>query len=242
MTTPKLAAACLLLVAAVAAVPAAPVPPGAADLPNATAEQCDLSARKLKDIGIAIHNYHDVNGRFPADVAGKDGKPLLSWRVELLPYIEEGPLYNAFKRDEPWDGEHNKKLLARMPATFRNGVQAKDDTRTFFQGYAGPGAVFEPKIKLTMAGITDGTSNTLLVVEAGPPVEWTKPADIAYDPKKPLAKRVGPFKNVFNVLTADGARHTLRPEIEEVSMRRLIERADGHPAPDLRTLRVTIDR
>jgi hypothetical protein len=241
MTAPKLAAVGLLL-AAVAAVPAAPVPPGAEDLPNANAEQCDRSAHKLLQIGLAIHSYHDVNGRFPADIVGKDRKPLLSWRVEILPYIEEMPLYNAFKRDEPWDSDHNKKLLARMPNLFRNGVQPKDETRTYFQGYAGPGAVFEPGVKLTMLGITDGTSNTLLVVEAGPPVEWTKPADIPYDPKKPLAKRVGPFKNVFNVLMADGSRHRLRPEIEEDSMRRLIERADGQPVPDLDKLRVTVDR
>ena len=168
MTASKLAAAALLLAAAVAAVPAAPVPPGAADLPNATAAQCALSTYKLMLIGLGLHCHHDAVGRFPTDIVGKDGKPLLSWRVEILPYVEELPLYKEIRRDEPWDSDHNKTLLARMPDIFRNPAQSRDETRTYFQGYAGPGAVFEPGVKVTMLGITDGTSNTLLVVEAGP--------------------------------------------------------------------------
>jgi hypothetical protein len=242
MTAPKLAAAGLLLAAAVAAVPAAPVPPGEGKLPNANAEQCDRTADKLRQLALAIHAFHDVNGRLPSDVTDKDGKPLLSWRIEILPYVEETPLYKAFRRDEPWDSEHNKQLLAKMPDVFRNGTEKKDETRTYFQGYAGPGAVFERGVRVTLLGITDGTANTLLLAEAGPPVEWAKPADIAYDPKKPLTKRVGPFGNVFNFVTADGTTHTLRPDLDETTTRRLIERADGHPIPDLRTLRVTPDR
>ena len=71
----------------------------------------------LKQIGLAMHNYHDARGRLPAAyTVDKDGKPLLSWRVLILPYTEEAALYKEFHLDEPWDSEHNKNLIARMPA------------------------------------------------------------------------------------------------------------------------------
>src|SRR5262249_30142494 len=77
------------------------------------------SANNLKQIGLAMHNYHDVNGAFPpAAVCDKTGKPMLSWRVLILPYIEQDALYKEFKLDEPWDSEHNKKLLAKMPKVY----------------------------------------------------------------------------------------------------------------------------
>ena len=75
----------------------------------------------LKQIGLAIHNYAQANKTFPpAYTVDKDGKPLLSWRVLILPYLEGDDLYSEFHLDEPWDSEHNKKLLSRMPAVFRD--------------------------------------------------------------------------------------------------------------------------
>src|SRR4051812_3210305 len=73
------------------------------------------SAVSLRQLGLALHSYHDVHGRFPpAVVSGKDGRPLYSWRVALLPYLEHDRLYNQLKLDQPWDGPHNKPLLAEM--------------------------------------------------------------------------------------------------------------------------------
>src|SRR5262249_22084521 len=76
------------------------------------------SVNNLKQIGLALHNFHNVTSHFPADVRGKDGKPLLSWRVQTLQFLDQGPLFNEFKLDEPWDGPHNKALLDRMPAAY----------------------------------------------------------------------------------------------------------------------------
>jgi RNA polymerase sigma factor (sigma-70 family) len=244
----KLTAAAAALVCAVTAVTAGvwsftapPVPaprvPVAAPVPEvkkgdaaartADARQRARSRNNLKNIVLAILNFHDANGHFPMNVTDKDGKPLLSWRVELLPYLEHEDLYKEFKRDEPWDSEHNKKLLDKMPDVFRVGFEPKGETRTYYQGFAGPGTVFEPGKQVTLNAITDGTSCTLAVVEAGPPVEWTKPADIPYDPKRALAKLEGPFSNVLIGATADGGTHPFPRDLDENTLRQMIEIADG---------------
>ena len=68
----------------------------------------------MKQIGLALHNSHDAQGGFPAPaITSKDGKPLLSWRVKILPYIEEKKLYEDFHLDEPWNSPHNLTLLHR---------------------------------------------------------------------------------------------------------------------------------
>ena len=73
----------------------------------------------LKQIGLAMHNYHARHKTFPpAYTVDKDGKPLLSWRVLILPYLEQDALYKEFHLDEPWDSEHNRALIDRMPTTY----------------------------------------------------------------------------------------------------------------------------
>jgi RNA polymerase sigma factor (sigma-70 family) len=103
-----------------------------------------LSGSNLKQIGIALHNYHNDYDTLPAPaIYGKNGKPLLSWRVTLLPYIEQDNLYQQFNLDEPWDSEHNKKLLAKMPKTYvPPGVKTKEPYLTYYQVFVGPGTVF----------------------------------------------------------------------------------------------------
>lgn len=172
--------------------PPAKVPAGGVPVEPAEGN-ADLQQRKstnnLKQIALAVHNYADANkGRLPVDVVDKDGKPLLSWRIELLPYVEQVGLYEQFKRDEPWDSDHNKKLLDKMPAVFASPrVKVKAAGHTVYQGFAGPGALFEPGKRLTFPGsIPDGTSNTILAVEASVAFPWTKPADLPFDEKKDL--------------------------------------------------------
>jgi RNA polymerase sigma factor (sigma-70 family) len=202
-------------------------PAAVADERVADAKQRKKSVNNLKQILIALHNYHDVNGTFPANVTDKDGKPLLSWRVLLLPYLEQDNLYKQFKLDEPWDSDNNKKLLAMMPRVFKTGIEPKDSTKTYYQGFAGKGTIFEPGEKIKIQSITDGTSNTLAVVECGPAVDWTKPEDLRYDPKKELPKLEPPFTNTIIAAMGDGSVHAFKPDIDEKNLRRLVERADG---------------
>jgi hypothetical protein len=146
------------------------------------------SARRLREIGWALHTYHDVHGQFPpAAVTDKDGRPLYSWRVAILPYLEDlqaRPLAREFRRDEPWDSPHNHRLLPQMPAPFALPWEPAEG-RTHYQVVVGPGTAFD-RPGLKMADFPDGPDNTVLVVEARDSVPWTKPADVGYDPAGPL--------------------------------------------------------
>jgi hypothetical protein len=186
------------------------------------------SANNLKQIGLAMHNYHAVHNVFPGNLTSKDGKPLLSWRVAILPYLEQEKVYQQFKMDEPWDSEHNKKLLASMPAVYAPvGGEVKEKYVTFYQGFVGKGTVFEEKQKITIASITDGTSNTIMVVEAGEPVPWSKPEDLPYDAKKDLPKLGGMFAGDFHILLCDGSVRYIRKGFDPAVLRLAITRNDG---------------
>jgi hypothetical protein len=168
-------------------VPAEGVPAEPLDLDGAKAKAA--STNNLKQIALAVMNYADEHGgRLPADIADKDGKPILSWRVQILKYLDQAELHKEFKLDQAWDSDANKKLLAKMPKVFASPrVKVKADGHTVYQGFAGPGALFEPGKQLHFpASITDGTSNTIMCVESSVAVAWTKPADLPFDEKKDL--------------------------------------------------------
>jgi hypothetical protein len=206
------------------------------------------SQNNLRQIGLALHNLNDVHKRLPpAALCDKQGKPCLSWRVAILPYIEQQALYNQFKLDEPWDSANNIKLLAQMPKTFAPvGMKTKEPGLTFYQGF-----VADPKLPaehLTAWETTvdanspfgawgtrmphsfpDGTSNTIWVVEGGDAVPWTKPVDLPYDPKKPLPKLGGNFKDGFNALFVDASTRFIPHDFDVRTLRLLITRQDGQP-------------
>lgn len=212
------------------------------------------ATNNLKMIGLAFHNYHDVFGRFPTSTFDKDGKPLLSWRVHILPYVEAQGLYQQFHLDEPWDSEHNKKLIAQMPPVYRT-PDFIDAERTIYLAATGPQAVFpegkdEKGARLAVAfrkdnaeaawarhvsfvNITDGTSNTIMVVEADPEaaVVWTQPDDLAFDPQQPQAGLGGLRKTGFNSLFCDGSVHFIKAEIEPEILQRLFNPRDGMVIP-----------
>src|SRR5437870_3697429 len=115
-----------------------------------------------------MHNYHETHGALPPfAVVGKQGTPLLSWRVLILPFIEQDGLYRQFKLNEPWDSPHNLRLLPRMPQIFKpfDGRDTEPD-KTFFQVFVGTGAAFEGTTGMRLsADFPDGTSNTILIVQ-----------------------------------------------------------------------------
>jgi hypothetical protein len=140
-------------------------------------------ANNLKQIGLALHNYHDVYGCFPpAYVADKDGKPMHSWRVLILPFIEEQRLYQAYRFDEPWDGPNNRKLAAPMPNVYacpsQHRTSRQPPTHSSYVAVVGPRTAWPGDRPRKLSEITDGTSFTLLVMEAGKGgVPWMAPRD-----------------------------------------------------------------
>jgi prepilin-type processing-associated H-X9-DG protein len=184
----------------------------------------------IKQIMLAMHNYHSANNSFPRDVTGKDGKPLLSWRVAILPYIEQAELYNKFKLDEPWDSPHNKELLKEMPPTFKCPSRAKPEPfTTTYRGFVGAGAMFETGQDIGIVNVTDGTSNTIAVAEASAAVPWSKPADLPFDQQaQPSLYGAGSsHPGGFNCGFADGSVRFIKNSISAVVFKALITRNGG---------------
>ncbi|MCS7305520.1 MAG: DUF1559 domain-containing protein [Thermoguttaceae bacterium] len=188
------------------------------------------SMNNLRQIGLAMYNFFNGYARFPNNIK-KDGKPLLSWRVHLLPYLEEQELYQQFRLDEPWDSPHNRKLIERMPKVFQSpGIKTKPGM-TVYLGLVGEGTLFEGDKKRRLPDITDGTSNTIMLVEADPDraVPWTKPEDLPFDPEKPLAGLGTARKEGILVLFCDGSVRLLPSQIDPETFRRLAIINDGQP-------------
>src|SRR5579864_614704 len=201
---------------------------------RASADQIK-SQNNIKQMTLAVINYADTyGGPMPsAAICDKNGKPLLSWRVAILPYIEQDNLYKQFHLDEPWDSEHNKTLIARMPDIYKlPGDKTKYEyPSTHYLALVGNGAAFEEKRGVRFpAEITDGTSNTIWVVEAEKAVPWTKPEDIAYDPKQ-LPKLAYFFNNRCNAGNLDGSVRTLRKDLKAEVVHPMITRAAGDIIP-----------
>ncbi|HEV2971230.1 MAG TPA: DUF1559 domain-containing protein [Pirellulales bacterium] len=143
---------------------------------------------ELRQIGLAMLSYERANRHFPAHaIFSTEGKPLLSWRVAILPYIEENELYKQFHLDEPWDSPNNKALIAKMPSAYAKPGRA-DDGKAVFLVPVGKGLAFEGTEGLPIQSFTDGTSNTILAVEVNDDraVIWTKPDDLEVDLNEPL--------------------------------------------------------
>ncbi len=184
----------------------------------------------LKAMALAMHNYHDATGTFPTDAAirDKNGKPLLSWRVAILPYLGQDGLFRQFKLDEPWDSPHNKSLLPLMPKEYAFPGEAQELAQglTHYRVFVGPQTAFAPGQRSSIPAITDGTSNTIMIVETADAVPWTKPDEVVYDPKAPLPK-FGHPGGWFNVALFDGSVRRVPVGIDEATLRALITANGG---------------
>jgi hypothetical protein len=201
-----------------------------------------LSRHTLSDIGSALHSYHDVYKKLPpAVVTDKAGRPLYSWRVPLLPFLEQQNLYQQFKLDEPWDSPHNKMLLKETPRCYSAWGLGDDPAGTTrYQVFVGPGTAFERPGLTLKDDFPDGLGETFLVVEAGRAVPWSKPEDLTYDRMGPLPPLGGMFSQPvhflcyevsrrpgYNACLADGTALFIRSDTDEQTLRALITRNDG---------------
>lgn len=204
-----------------------------------TAAKQMQTSNKLRQIGSAMNSYKSLQGNYPQSaIYDKTGKPLLSWRVQLLPQLGRKDLYDAFHLDEPWDSPHNKKLINQMPSVYQHPDKKRATPgKTYYQVFVtqpGPREgifVNSPKSKVKLIDITDGTSTTITVVEANGAVTWTQPADIQFKEfgnlKGNLRRPV--FGNFVSLLFADGMVRTVDyNRLNNSTLRDLVFRNDGN--------------
>jgi hypothetical protein len=228
--------------------PAAPQNPPAAEQANPRAAGASAPAitpagtheketiNSLKQIGLALHNFHQANHHYPpAYSTDGNGKPLLSWRVRILPYLEYDRLYKEFHLDEPWDSEHNKKLIQYMPAVYKDldsKLAAKG--RTNFLTVRGENTVFPGEQGINFHDVTDGEGNTIMLVEVSDEkaVEWTRPDDFEYDQENPFKGLGGLRPKGFFVGMADCSVRLFKATDDPADLamlKALFIRNDGQP-------------
>lgn len=204
-------------------------------------------SNNLKSIARALHNYHDVYKSFPPTyVLGEDGQRMHSWRVLILPFLEdEQQLYNAYNFAEPWDGPSNRELILQMPRVFccpsqcRFGSEPKGLTNYF--AVVGENTAWPGERTMGFRDITDGTSNTLLLLEvAHSTTAWTEPADIEYVDALDLLTsdqlaphRYGGTQFFYDqrggcqIALVDGLVYFVTQQANQVASELLITRSDG---------------
>jgi hypothetical protein len=186
------------------------------------------SANKLGQIAKAMHLFHDDFKAFPYAKNGGPGKKgALSWRVAILPYVEQQNLYKRFKLDEPWDSSHNKRILDEeaMPSVFASPAgNPGEENKTYYQIITGPNTAWpDDNARPRLPGsFPNGTSTTYLIVEAKTPVYWTQPEDVVFDGSTvpPLG---GIFNGDFHAAMADGSvQYVIRGDVNDEQIRRAI--------------------
>lgn len=188
----------------------------------------------MKQFGLVMHNYLSAHQYTfpPAYSVDKAGKPLLSWRVHVLPYLDQQELYAQFRLDEPWDSDHNKPLISRMPAFYACPDAARGlaaEGKTTYLTPRGPGTLFPGAEGVKISAVTDGTSNTVMVVDAADAsaVTWTKPDDWEAGPGMDPKTLLGHHPSGTNVGFADGSVRFLKGDLEPAVLRSLLTRNGG---------------
>lgn len=190
----------------------------------------------LKQIGLAMHNYNDVHGCFPpAYIPDENGRPMHSWRVLLLPFMEQNVLYGQYDFDEPWDGPNNRRLTGMIGNVYRcPSEDSMDDPETSYVMIVGPGTISDGPTPTSIRQIEDGTSNTIMIVEvADSGIQWAEPGDlnaeeISFQIGGGMGEGIGGnHPRVTNVLFCDGAVHSIDEFIDPELLRGLTTIAGG---------------
>jgi hypothetical protein len=207
-----------------------------------------MSKNNMRQIAIALHNYHDAYTALPARFnQDAGGRPLLSWRVHILPFLEEVELYEQFHLDEPWDSEHNRTLIEQMPEFLVHPKLKLPPGNTVYLGLTGKDTVWrEPKdakqqpsgVTLEEVSVGDGTSRTAFLIEvpAESAVIWTKPDDFDVDEAGFAEKLKTIWRDGIVVSLADASIQTFRADATEEQWRALFRYNDG-AALDLDAMR-----
>ncbi|WP_158520909.1 DUF1559 domain-containing protein [Fuerstiella marisgermanici] len=219
---------------------------GASGPPAAMRTQCK---NNLKQIGLALHNYHDVNSMFPIAVQPKFDR---SWRVTVLPFLDQAPLYERYNHDATWEHPDNAPLAGVVVQTLDCPARPfrLDDHDRFLSAYSavtGPGTAFGDREYVKINAFTDGLANTLMVAETcGKPIVWTRPKDVSTATDEPEINAPGDALHESNgvmssyhfggaqVLLGDGSVRFIGEQLEPELLRQLMTR-DGNSHGEPRT-------
>jgi hypothetical protein len=190
----------------------------------------------LKQIGLGMHVVHDFHGRLTVPLAYDPDRKRpargLSFRVGLLPYVEQGPLYARFDLTQPWDAGPNREPAAADVPAYRDPLDPPGSAVTPYRAFVGGGALFEEDGReVRIADVTDGMSNTIMAAHAAEPVRWAEPRELRYDPRGPLPALGRPGRDGFNAVMADGSVRFVRANTEEAVLRAAVTRAGGERLP-----------
>ena len=185
-----------------------------------------------------MHNFAATYRQFPGHANLKHGVSTnyrkasvvvqpFSWRVAMLPFIVEEELYNHYRFDEPWDSEHDRQLIDKMPALFRSpfAPELQPAGHTNIQGFATKRGLMEPANGSSFASVSDGLSNTILAIETAESVPWTKPVDLKTTKVKLIEK------HPLLVLIADGSVDVIAQPIDQDKLDKMITRDGGEVVP-----------
>lgn len=194
-----------------------------------TAAQRMNSSNNLKQIGLAIHSYHDMYKAFPpAVVTDANGQPLYSGRVLLLPFLEHTPLYEQFDKTQAWDSPTNLPISQmNLPVFMDQSNTSPLPGETNYLFVTGPNTIFEAgRAGANFADVTDGLSNTMMVVEAkGMGVRWAEPRDLTIS--GPTSLPAGHHENTNLVLIADGSVQMVSQSTAPATIHALATRNGG---------------
>jgi hypothetical protein len=169
--------------------------------------QKTASKAHLRQIAVAMQMYEAQNKSLPAPASyDGQGKPLLSWRVHVLPFLGQQKLYEKFHLNEPWDSENNKKLIAEMPDLYQSPMsKLKEKGRTNYLLPTGKDTLFPGREGPKLKDIKN-PAHTILIVEVDDEhaIPWTKPDDLPFDAEKPWTGLKGPYLSGFPAAYCDG--------------------------------------
>lgn len=197
-------------------------------------------SNNLKQIALAFHNYHDTYKTFPpAYIPDANGKPMHSWRTLILPFLEQGYLYEQYDFNEPWDSPVNIAVANSMIPTYTCPSSPNPNTsETNYMVITGPNTVFNGANAASLARITDGTSNTILIVEVtGTGVSWAEPVDLdasklAFPPANGGPNNAGSnHPGGLNCALCDGSVRFLSNSIAPPTFQALVSSNGGEMLP-----------
>ena len=203
-----------------------------------TVSHSSTCLNNIRQIALAMLNYENANGHFPpAYIADENGKPMHSWRVLILPYLEQEALYKQYSLDEPWDGPNNSKLHDIVVPGFQCPAVGRGEqvTDTSYMVVTGKGTAFDGDHGTTFGEVSDGASYTVMILEvANSGTHWMEPVDISleealarFTDKSKVKDCCNHPRGCINVSLMDGSTHTITLPISAENLRAIATIDDG---------------